>query len=47
MQNEVEPEPHDFGDGKRFDERSQTAIQLEEIPLIAEDPDALAALRIL
>ena len=44
---EVEPEPHDLGDGEHFDVRSQTAIQLEEIPLIAEDPDALAALSIL
>lgn len=44
---EVRPEPRGFGDGERFDVRSQTAIQLEEIPLIAEDPDALAALRVL
>ena len=44
---EVEPAPRDFGDGERFDVRSQTAIRLEEIPLIAEDPEALAALRVL
>lgn len=44
---EVEPEPRDFGDGERFDVRSQTGIRLEEIPLIAEDPDALAALKVL
>ena len=44
---EVEPVPRDFGDGERVDVRSQTAIQLEEIPLIAEDPAALAALRLL
>ena len=44
---EVEPVPRDFGDSERFDVRSQTAIQLEEIPLIADDPDALAALRVL
>lgn len=44
---EVEPTSHDFGDGERLDVRSQTAIRLEEIPLIAEDPEALAALRVL
>ena len=44
---EVEPAPRNFGDGERFDVRSQTAIRLEEIPLIAEDPEALAALRVL
>ena len=44
---EVEPAPRDFGDGERFDVRSQTGIRLEEIPLIAEDPDALAALKVL
>ena len=44
---EVEPAPRDFDDGERFDVRSQTAIRLEEIPLIAEDPEALAALRVL
>lgn len=44
---EVEPEPHEFGDGERFDVRSQTGVRLEEIPLIAEDPDALAALKVL
>jgi hypothetical protein len=44
---EVEPELRDFGDGERFDVRSQTGIRLEEIPLIAEDPDALAALKVL
>ena len=46
-QLEVEPAPSDFGDGERFDVRSQTAIRLEEIPLIAEDAEALAALRVL
>lgn len=44
---EIQPEPRDFGDGERFDVRSQTGIQLEEIPLIAEDPGALAALKVL
>ena len=29
---EVEPAPRDFGDGERFNVRSQTAIRLEEIP---------------
>ena len=44
---EVEPEPRDFGDGERFDVRSQIGIRLEEIPVIAEDADALAALKVL
>ncbi len=44
---EVVPPIPDSGDRKRFDVRSQTAIELEEIPLIVEDPEALAALRIL
>ena len=44
---EIQPEPRDFGDGERFDVRSQTGIRLEEIPLIAEDQDALAALKVL
>ena len=44
---EIEPEPRVFGDGERFDVREQTNIQLEEIPLIEEDPAALAALKIL
>ena len=44
---EVEPASRDFGDGERLDVRSQTAIRLEEIPLIAEDPEALAALQVL
>ena len=43
---EVEPAPRNFGGGERFDVRSQTDIQLEEISLI-EDPEALAALKIL
>ena len=44
---EVAPALPDSGDGKRFDVRSQTAIELEEIPLVVEDPEALAALGIL
>ena len=44
---EVEPVPRGFGDEEQFDVRSQSAIQLEEIPLIDEDPEALAALRVL
>ena len=36
---EVEPSSGDFGHGERFDVRSQTSIRLEEIPLIAEDPE--------
>jgi superfamily II DNA or RNA helicase len=44
---EVEPQPRAFGQDERFDVRSQTGIQLEEIPLIAEDPEAFAALKVL
>ncbi|MGH6913782.1 MAG: DEAD/DEAH box helicase, partial [Geminicoccales bacterium] len=44
---EVEPDPRAFGDGERFDVRSQAGIQLEQIPLIAEDPEAMAALKML
>jgi superfamily II DNA or RNA helicase len=44
---EVEPQPRAFGNGEYVDVRSQTGIRLEEIPLIAEDPDALAALTLL
>lgn len=44
---EVEPASGDFDDGEQVDVRSQTAIGLQEIPLIADDPDALAALRVL
>ncbi len=43
----VEPVPREFGDSKHFDVLSQTAIQLEEIPLITDDSEALAALRLL
>ena len=44
---EVKPAPREFGNGGPFDVRGQTAIRLEEIPLIEEDPEALAALRVL
>lgn len=44
---EVEPIPPSYGTGDRFDVRSQTGIQLEEIPLIKDDPDALAMLKAL
>ena len=44
---EVEPVPRRPGEGPHLDVRSQTGIQLEEIPLIGEDPEALAALRVL
>lgn len=44
---EVEPASRNFGEGERFDVRAQTAIRLEEIPLITEDADALAALKVL
>ena len=44
---EVAITPRNFGDGERIDVRSQTAVRLEEIPLLADDPEALAALRVL
>jgi superfamily II DNA or RNA helicase len=42
---EVEPSPRASGDS--FDVRSQTGVQLEEIPLLRDDPEAVAALKIL
>ena len=44
---EVEPQPRAPGNGARLDVRSQTNIHLEEIPLITEDSEALAALKVL
>ena len=44
---EVEPVPREFGRDERLDVRSQTAIRLEEIPLIRDDPEAISALRVL
>ena len=44
---EVEPQPRAPGNGARIDVRSQTNIHLEEIPLITEDSEALAALTVL
>ena len=44
---EVEPVPRSFGEGERFEVRGQTGIQLEEIPLITEDQEALDALKVL
>ena len=44
---EVEPGPRGVYDGERVDVRSQNGVQLEEIPLIAEDTEALEALRTL
>ena len=44
---EVEPVRRDFGDDGRFDVRSQTAVRLQEVPLIAEDREARAALEVL
>ena len=35
--------PRDLGDGERIDVRGQTAIQPEEIPLVAETPEAMVA----
>lgn len=46
-QLEVEPVPRDVGQRERLDVRSQTGIRLEEIPLLAEDREALAALKVL
>ena len=44
---EVEPSPSAIANGERLDVCSQTMVHLEEIPLITDDPDALAALRTL
>src|SRR5262249_48829147 len=43
---EVEPRPITASTGD-VDVRSQTDVRLEEIPLIAQDPEALAALTLL
>ncbi len=44
---EVAITPRNFNDGERIDVRSQTAVRLEEIPLLVDDPEVLAALRVL
>lgn len=44
---EVEPQPRDFDGVGRFDVQGQTDVDLQEIPLIADNPQALAALRLL
>ena len=44
---EVGPSPSAIVNGERLDVCSQTMVHLEEISLIADDPDALAALRTL
>lgn len=45
--DEIEIDPVPRPDGEAFDVRGQTGVQLEEIPLLRDDPDALAALRVL
>jgi hypothetical protein len=42
---EVEPRPDGVGDGVEI--RSQSGVSLEEIPLISDDAEAMAALRLL
>ena len=44
--DELEVEPHGWGDGEEVDVRSQSDVELQEIPLI-EDNEALDALRVL
>ncbi len=44
---QVDPQPHSYGDSDQFDVKSQSVVELEEIPLITQDPDALAALKVL
>lgn len=44
---EVEPAPRGAGDGEGVNVRGQSGVQLEEIPLIEEDAEALEALRTL
>jgi superfamily II DNA or RNA helicase len=45
--DEIEVEPVPRLDGNSLNVRSQTGVQLEEIPLLRDDPDALAAVRLL
>ena len=45
--DEIEVEPVPRPDGNGLSVRSQTGVQLEEIPLLRDDPDALAAVRFL
>ncbi len=44
---EVEPVQREFGDVDQMEVRHQSGVQLEEIPLLRDDPAALAALRLL
>lgn len=44
---EVEPQARDADIGDRFNVQAQTDVELEEIPLIRNNPDALAALQLL
>ncbi len=44
---EVDPQPRDFDGTGRFDVQGQTDVDLQEIPLIADVPAALAALQVL
>lgn len=43
--DEIEVEPVAGPDGDAFNVRSQTGVQLEEIPLLRDDPEAVAAVR--
>jgi hypothetical protein len=45
--DEIDVEPVIEPDGNSLSVRSQTGVQLEEIPLLRDDPDAVAALRLL
>ena len=45
--DEIEVEPGDSEEGERMNVRGQTAIQMEEIPLLAEAPEAVADPRVL
>jgi superfamily II DNA or RNA helicase len=45
--DEIEVEPVSRSDGNGLNVRSQTGVQLEEIPLLRDDPDAVAAVRLL
>jgi superfamily II DNA or RNA helicase len=44
---EIEPAAHSHGEGLDVDIKSQSVVELEEIPLIENDPDALDALKVL
>lgn len=45
--DEIEVEPATRADGEALSVRGQTGVQLEEIPLLRDDPESMAAIRLL